>query len=90
LVAHPEIMTEAIQTILRKHGHAAAYETVKARTRGISLSFEDLKQFVSELAVEEYVKQDIISILLPERYIGLSGQLALDAVAYYDSIYSSK
>ena len=49
LDAHPEVAAEAIQTLLRKHGVAGAYEKLKALTRGERVTKESLKTFIATL-----------------------------------------
>ncbi len=38
---HPEILGEAVQTLLRKHGVVDAYEQLKRLTRGSTLAIEE-------------------------------------------------
>lgn len=82
---HPEVVTEAIQTILRKYGRLDAYELVKNESRGKKLTLEDLRMFVVRLDVEDKVKQEILTVMDPEKYVGLAGQLAGEAVELFDT-----
>jgi adenylosuccinate lyase len=75
LVAHPEVLAEAVQTILRREGYPEPYEALKALTRGRELTAEALGQFVDGLAVSEAVKAEL-QALAPERYVGLAPRLA--------------
>ena len=73
LEAHPEVLAEAIQTVLRSAGEPVPYETLKALTRGRRVRLEELQQAAIELlpAQAEAWRQ-----LSPERYIGLAPQVA--------------
>jgi adenylosuccinate lyase len=75
LQAHPEVLAEPIQTILRRAGYAEPYELLKGLTRGRHLSLDDLRAFVETLAVEEDIKAELRA-LAPERYLGLAAKLA--------------
>ncbi len=75
LAAHPEVLAEAVQTILRREGYPEPYEALKALTRGRELTFESLGQFVEGLAVSDEVKAELRA-LTPERYVGLAAKLA--------------
>jgi adenylosuccinate lyase len=76
LQAHPEVLAEAVQTILRRAGYPQPYEALKALTRGRRLSLEDLQQFINELDIEPAVHSEL-QALSPETYIGLAAKLAL-------------
>ncbi len=75
LAAHPEVLAEAVQTILRREGYPEPYEALKALTRGRELTLALLHRFIEELAVAEAVKAELRA-LTPEGYIGLAEQLA--------------
>lgn len=49
LHAHPEVLAEAIQTLLRKHGVGDAYEKLKKLTRGEKLTRQALLEFADTL-----------------------------------------
>ncbi len=49
LEEHPEVLAEAIQTVLRKHGIEGAYEKLKELSRGRSIKLEDLHGFIDSL-----------------------------------------
>jgi adenylosuccinate lyase len=66
------VISEAIQTILRRIGYPKPYEAVKALTRtgGSKVTEETLKEFVDGLVgVEESVKAELRAIS-PQTYIG--------------------
>src|SRR3989344_431791 len=75
LTAHPEVLAEAIQTVLRKEGVEVPYEKLKALTRGKQVTLEDFAQFIDTLAVNENVKKGLKQ-LRPENYLGLAEKLA--------------
>jgi len=66
---NPEVLAEAIQTVLRKNGHQDAYEVMKDMTRGKKVSLESLREFVSGLDIAEEDKKRLLN-LRPEDYIG--------------------
>lgn len=75
LEAHPEVLAEAIQTLLRREGYAQPYEALKQLTRGNELTIADIHTFVNTLDVSPAVR-DQLQALRPELYIGLSEALA--------------
>lgn len=75
LLNHPEVLAEAVQTILRRVGYAEPYEALKSLTRGRALNMDDLAQFIDGLDVDEQVKAELRA-LSPERYTGLAAKLA--------------
>ena len=68
------VVSEAIQTILRKNGETDAYERLKELTRGISVNKESLFEFVSGLKIPDDDKHTLIQ-LSPKSYIGLASKL---------------
>jgi len=79
LAAHPEVIGEAVQTILRREGHADAYEQLKARTRGQDVTLAAFEELFDELDVSEEVRDELRS-LSPETYTGLAAELATDSI----------
>lgn len=75
LDSHPEVLSEAYQTILRRAGHADAYRTLKDYTRGSVVTLKDLHDFVASLEVPDEVRAELYA-LTPRNYIGLAPQLA--------------
>lgn len=75
LNAHPEIITEAIQTILRREGIAMPYEKLKELTRGKQIILSDIHKFVDTLEVSDKIKKELLKIT-PENYTGLASKLA--------------
>jgi adenylosuccinate lyase len=74
LQAHPEVLAEAVQTILRRIGYPEPYEALKKLTRGQALTLIDLNRFVDELDIDESVKAELRA-LTPEGYIGRAADL---------------
>lgn len=75
LMAHPEVLAEAIQTILRRERYPQPYEALKRLTRGQRLTMDDLSQFIESLDVPDAVKAELHA-LRPESYIGIAPDLA--------------
>ncbi len=75
LADHPEVLAEAVQTILRRVGYPEPYEALKGLSRGRSMTMEDLRIFVGGLDVDDSVKAELLA-LSPEAYIGLAVRLA--------------
>ena len=74
LMAHPEVVAEAIQTILRREGAEMPYEKLKELTRGKTSSRFTLDTFIEGLDVSEKVKEELKKIT-PENYTGLAEKL---------------
>ena len=72
---HPEVVTEAIQTILRREGVDMPYEKLKELSRGKKITLADIHQFIDNLPVEDKVKRELKKIT-PENYIGLAAKIA--------------
>lgn len=71
---HPEVITEAIQTILRREGAAMPYEKLKELTRGKKITLSDIHAFIRTLNISDQVKNELLKIT-PENYIGLASKL---------------
>lgn len=78
LAANPEVLGEAIQTVMRRYGIKEPYEKLKALTRGQDITPETLAVFVQNLELPEAVKAEL-SRLSPADYIGIAPQLARSA-----------
>jgi adenylosuccinate lyase len=70
-----EIMAEPIQTVMRRHGVAQAYEKLKALTRGHKIDQKALKQFIESLELPKEVKKQLLA-LTPENYTGNAAEMA--------------
>ncbi|PIR84020.1 adenylosuccinate lyase [Candidatus Kaiserbacteria bacterium CG10_big_fil_rev_8_21_14_0_10_51_14] len=75
LDAHPEVLAEAIQTVLRREGVEVPYEKLKELTRGKQVTLEDFADFIEGLSVNNDVKKRLKS-LRPENYIGRAEDIA--------------
>ena len=75
LERHPEVLAEAIQTVMRRHGASGAYEELMALTRGRTVTAGDLRAFVSGLDLPEEEKARLAA-LRPADYTGLAARLA--------------
>jgi adenylosuccinate lyase len=75
LEASPEVLAEAVQTVLRKHGVADAYEQLKALTRGRQIDAEALRQLIASAPLSEPDRERLAG-LGPADYIGLAAELA--------------
>jgi adenylosuccinate lyase len=75
LQSHPEVLAEALQTVLRKEGVEVPYEKLKDLTRGKQVKLEDFAAFIDSLAVSSEVKNRL-KALRPENYIGLAAEIA--------------
>ncbi|WP_380676025.1 adenylosuccinate lyase [Salinigranum sp. GCM10025319] len=73
----PEILGEAIQTILRREGDTEAYERVKELTRGQRVTLADLHDLCADLDVPDDVRAELTS-LTPAGYTGLASELVDD------------
>ena len=70
----PEILGEAVQTILRREGDTAAYERVKQLTRGRQVTLSDLHDLFADLDVPAGVREELVA-LTPAGYTGLAATL---------------
>ena len=64
------IISEAIQTILRREGIEKPYELLKDLTRGNEhITKESISKFINELPIDDKVKEELLSIS-PKNYLG--------------------
>jgi len=75
LDAHWEVLAEAIQTVMRAHGIAGAYEKLKEFTRGRAIGASELRHFVATLGLPDGSRRRLES-LTPTAYTGLAEALA--------------
>jgi len=80
LEAHVEVLAEAAQTVMRRHGMEDAYEQLRALTQGRPLSRDSLRAFIAGLALPEEVK-DRLARLTPGDYTGNAAAQALQIVS---------
>ena len=74
LEANPEVIGEAVQTILRREGRDDAYERVKELTRGRRVELSDFRKLFDELDLEEDVREELRA-LTPAGYTGVAAEL---------------
>ena len=72
-----EVLTEAIQTVIRKNNIPNGYELMKKLSRGKKIYKKDLVKFIDEMDVP-YDDKQTLSKLTPSSYIGLASKLAKD------------
>ena len=66
------VLSEGIQTILRKHRIPNSYELLHNLTRGNNVTQEDLHNFIEEMP--ENIQEDVKRVTI-ESYIGLSNNI---------------
>jgi adenylosuccinate lyase len=70
-----EVLAEAVQTVMRRHGLPNPYEQLKALTRGQGITAASMRSFVESLDLPAEDKQRLRE-LTPGRYTGLAAALA--------------
>jgi adenylosuccinate lyase len=75
LDANWEVLTEAVQQVMRRHGVAGAYEKLKTLSRGKRLDRKQLAAFVRTLPIPAGEKKRLLA-LTPASYTGLAARLA--------------
>src|SRR5687767_12290421 len=70
-----EVLAEAVQQVMRRHGVPDAYEKLKAMSRGKRLEREALAEFVKSLPIPAEAKKRLLA-LTPAKYTGLAAELA--------------
>ena len=71
---NPEVLAEAIQTVLRKNGYNDAYESLKKFTRGKEVTLKMLRDYISNLGIDEKDKKRLLD-LEPSTYVGAASKL---------------
>ena len=69
-----EVLTEAVQTIMRYEGIDDGYELLKNLSRGKKLDKDSYKSFVNSLDISVKSKEKLLS-LTPAKYIGLAKKI---------------
>ncbi|MDA9356572.1 lyase family protein, partial [Gammaproteobacteria bacterium] len=69
-----EVLTEAVQTLMRLEGVPDAYEQLKDLSRGTKLTKETYKNFIMGLKISDKSKSKLLS-LSPSSYIGIAEKL---------------
>jgi adenylosuccinate lyase len=75
LEANWEVLAEAIQTVMRRHGLPEPYEQLKRYTRGKRVGMEALRDFVQGLKLPEKEKKRLLA-LTPADYTGDAAEQA--------------
>ena len=75
LDANWEVLTEAVQQVMRRHGVPDAYDKLKAISRGKRLDRKQLAAFVKGLPIPPEAKKRLLA-LTPAKYTGLAAELA--------------
>jgi adenylosuccinate lyase len=70
-----EVLAEPIQTVMRRHGMAGAYEKLKEVTRGRRVNAADLHRLIESLDMAPADKQRLLA-LTPQGYTGKAAELA--------------
>ena len=73
-----EVLAEAVQTVMRRHGLPNPYEQLKALTRGQGITQASMRDFIATLDLPAADKQRLLE-MTPGSYTGLAEQLARDA-----------
>ena len=71
---HWEVVSEAIQTVLRKSGQSKAYEQLKDLTRGETINRKVLADYILELDIPKEDKDMLLS-LTPQTYTGAASKI---------------
>ncbi|MBI1731622.1 MAG: adenylosuccinate lyase [Gammaproteobacteria bacterium] len=64
-----EVLGEAVQTVMRRHGIPQPYEKLKALTRGSGIDAARLREFVHTLSLPAAARDALLQ-LTPERFVG--------------------
>ncbi|TBR13690.1 MAG: adenylosuccinate lyase [Lysobacter sp.] len=70
-----EVLAEAVQTVMRRHGLPQPYEQLKALTRGQGISEASMREFIAGLDLPADAKQRLVD-MTPATYIGRAAELA--------------
>ena len=70
-----EVLAEALQTVMRRHGIEKPYEKLKDLTRDQQVNQATLQAFINTLELPDNVKQELAS-LTPATYTGNAGEKA--------------
>ena len=70
-----EVLAEAVQTVMRRHGLPNPYEQLKALTRGHGITEASMREFIASLDLPADAKQRLLE-MTPAAYTGLAERLA--------------
>jgi len=72
-----EVLAEAIQTVMRRHGVPQPYEQLKAFTRGKPMTRELMQGFINDLGAKlPAAEKERLLAMTPGDYTGLAATLA--------------
>ncbi len=72
-----EVLAEAVQTVMRRHGLPNPYEQLKALTRGHGITRDSMRAFIDTLDLPAEARARLLA-LTPASYVGLAERLARD------------
>ena len=70
-----EVLAEAVQTVMRRHGLPNPYEQLKALTRGQGITADSMRAFIASLDLPADARERLAA-LTPATYTGLTARLA--------------
>ena len=70
-----EVLAEAVQTVMRRHGLPNPYEQLKALTRGQGITAGSMRGFIESLDLPEADRKRLLA-MAPGDYTGLAAELA--------------
>jgi adenylosuccinate lyase len=73
-----EVLAEAVQTVMRRHGLPNPYEQLKALTRGQGIDAGSMRAFIAGLELPADAKQRLLD-MTPATYTGLAARLARES-----------
>ena len=71
-----EVLAEAVQTVMRRHGLPEPYERLKALTRGRAVTRETMAAFIDALAALPAAERERLKAMTPAGYTGAAAALA--------------
>ncbi len=71
-----EVIAEAVQTVMRRHGVADAYEQLKQLTRGKVINADIIRQFIDQSVILPAATKKVLLALTPSDYSGYAAALA--------------
>ncbi|HUE58266.1 MAG TPA: lyase family protein, partial [Acidimicrobiales bacterium] len=69
-----EVLAEPIQTVMRRYGMPEPYEQLKALTRGVRVTAEEVRTFIKSLGLPPEAEERLLE-LTPAAYTGLASDL---------------
>jgi adenylosuccinate lyase len=70
-----EVLAEAVQTVMRRHGLPSPYEQLKALTRGQGINAASMRAFIASLDLPEDDRRRLLD-MTPGSYTGLAADQA--------------